>query len=462
MFKKILVANRGEIACRVIRACHELDIPVVAVYSEGDKESLHVRLADEAYCIGPAPSNQSYNNIPSIISAAEISGSDAIHPGYGFLAENDKFSDICAEHNITFIGPSGDAIRKMGNKSEARKTMVKHNVPVTPGTKGLIEDLDIALTEAKRIEYPVIIKASAGGGGRGMRIVRTPDEFESNFKLAVREAENAFKDGSVYMEKYIEDPHHIEVQILGDSHGNVIHLGERDCSIQRRHQKVIEESPSPFISDDLRKKMGKAAVMAAKSINYAGAGTIEFLVDKDYDFYFMEMNTRIQVEHCVTEEVARIDLVKEQIRIAAGERLAFTQDDVQLSGHAIEFRINAEDWEKDFMPFPGKVELYLPPGGPGVRWDSHVYPGYTIPPHYDSMIGKLIVWGRDRQEALQRAKRALHEFVIDGVPTLIPFHEEILKNKDFLKGKYSTHFLQKVFFPSLKKKEKELVKQKNG
>lgn len=440
MFKKVLIANRGEIAVRIIRACRELGIPTVAIYSQADADSLHVSLATEAYCIGPAQSSKSYLNIPAIISTALTCGADAIHPGYGFMAERADFVDICTEHGLKFIGPSSNAMRKMGDKATARKTMQDNKVPTTPGTD-LIENILEAKTFAKKAGYPVIVKATAGGGGKGMRIVRNEGELEENMQLCKTEAQNAFGNAGVYIEKYLENPRHIEVQIIGDSFGNVVHLGERDCSIQRRHQKLIEEAPSPAINEVTRKAMGEAAVTAAKAINYEGAGTIEFLLDSDGSYYFMEMNTRIQVEHCVSEMISNIDLVKEQIKVAAGHPLSFKQEDVILKGHAIECRINAEDPEKDFMPCPGEIKGYIAPGGFGIRVDSHSYPGYKIPPYYDSMIGKLICWGRDREEARRRMYRALKEYVITGVKTTIPFHQEIIENDIFISGNFNTGFI---------------------
>lgn len=441
MFKKVLIANRGEIAVRIIRACRELGIPTVAIYSQADEKSLHVSLATEAYCIGPAQSSQSYLSIPAIISTAMMCGADAIHPGYGFMAERADFVDICTQHGIKFIGPSADAMRKMGDKATARKTMQANNVPTTPGTD-LIQNVEDAKEFAKKVGYPIIIKATAGGGGKGMRIVRKEEELESNMTMCQSEAQNAFGNPNVYIEKYLENPRHIEVQILGDSHGNVIHLGERDCSIQRRHQKLIEEAPSPAIDEKTRKEMGDAAVRAAKAINYEGAGTIEFLLDKDGKWYFMEMNTRVQVEHCVTEMISNIDIVREQIKIAAGEKLSVAQKDVLLRGHAIECRINAENPDKDFMPCPGLIDAYVAPGGFGVRVDSHAYPGYSIPPFYDSMIAKLICWGRDRNEARRRMYRALKEYVITGVETTIPFHQDIVEDEVFVSGNFDTGFIE--------------------
>ena len=448
MFKKVLIANRGEIALRIIRACRELGIATVAIYSQADSESLHVSLADEAYCIGSAQSAKSYLHIPAIISVALTSGADAIHPGYGFMAERADFVDICDEHNIKFIGPSSKAMRAMGDKASARATMIASNVPVTPGT-GLVEDVEQIREFVSKVGYPVIIKATAGGGGKGMRIVREDSELEDAFNLCRNEAKNAFGNPEVYCEKYLENPRHIEVQILADSFGNVVHLGERDCSIQRRHQKLLEEAPSPAISEDIRKAMGQAAVNAAKAIHYEGAGTIEFLLDetdpKNKKWYFMEMNTRVQVEHCVSEMISGVDIVKEQVRVAAGQRLSVKQEDICLRGHAIECRINAEDPDRDFMPFAGKIEGYIAPGGFGVRVDSHVYTGYKIPPYYDSMVGKLICWGKDREEARNRMLRALNEYVITGIKTTIPFHREILNDDVFISGNFNTSFLEKSF-----------------
>jgi acetyl-CoA carboxylase biotin carboxylase subunit len=443
MFKKILIANRGEIALRIIRACREMNIGTVAVFSEADRESLHVLWADEAYCIGPAPSNKSYLNIANIISAAIISGAEAIHPGYGFLAENPDFAEACASCGIAFIGPSSHAIQQLGAKALARDTMIGVGVPVIPGLEGTIKDTDHALKVAEEIGYPVIIKASAGGGGRGMRVVQNGEELAGAVSMAKAEALAAFDSDEVYMEKYVEEPRHIEIQILGDQHGNLIHLGERDCSIQRRNQKVLEESPSLALTPQLREDMGQVALRAARAVGYYSAGTVEFLLDKNNNFYFMEMNTRIQVEHPVTELVTGIDLIKEQIRIAAGEKLGITQEQVAMRGHAIECRINAEDPGRNFMPSPGKITNYLVPGGPGIRFDSAVYSGYTIPPYYDSMIGKLLVWGYDREEAISRMQRALDELVIEGVDTTIPLHQKILKNAFFRRGEIYTNFLQR-------------------
>lgn len=444
MFKKVLIANRGEIAVRIIRACRELGIPTVAVYSQADAQSLHVSLATEAYCIGPHQSAKSYLSIPAIISTALMCGADAIHPGYGFMAERADFVDICNQHKIKFIGPSSDAMRKMGDKATARKTMVEHNVPVTPGT-GIVKSVAEAREFAKKVGYPIIIKATAGGGGKGMRIVRKDDELENLMTMCQQEAKNGFGNPDVYCEKYLENPRHIEVQILGDSFGNVVHLGERDCSIQRRHQKLIEEAPSPAIDEKTRKEMGDAAVRAAKAINYEGAGTIEFLLDHDGKWYFMEMNTRVQVEHCVTEMISNIDIVREQILVAAGEKMDFEQKDILLRGHAIECRINAENPEKDFMPCPGKIDGYVAPGGFGVRVDSHSYPGYSIPPYYDSMIGKLICWGRNRNEARRRMYRALKEYVVTGIETTIPFHQDIIEDDVFISGNFNTGFIEEYY-----------------
>lgn len=424
----------------------ELDIPTVAVYSQADAESLHVQLADEAFCIGPPPSTRSYLHIPAIISTAVVTGADAIHPGYGFLSENAHFAEICEEHRIKFIGPSAKAIRSMGDKSSARDTMKKAGVPTVPGSDGLIEDDEEAFKLAKEIGYPVIIKATAGGGGRGMRVVQNEQQLEQSINSARTEASASFGDGGVYIEKYLKPIRHVEIQILADSYGNVIHLGERDCSVQRRHQKLIEESPSPALSPELREKMGAAAILAAREINYEGAGTVEFIF-ADGKFYFMEMNTRIQVEHPVTEMITGIDLVKEQIRIANGEKLSIRQEDVVFSGHAIECRINAEDHERNFLPSPGHIDAYVAPGGIGVRVDSHCYPGYSIPPFYDSLAGKLIVWGKDRNEAIQRMQRALDEYAITGIKTTIPFHQLVLAHSVFQDGDVTTDFIEKYMTP---------------
>ncbi|MGB3403082.1 MAG: acetyl-CoA carboxylase biotin carboxylase subunit [Microcoleaceae cyanobacterium] len=441
-FSKILIANRGEIALRIIRSCAELGIATVAVHSTVDRQALHVQLADETVCIGEPSSNKSYLNIPNIISAALTRNATAIHPGYGFLAENARFAEICADHDIAFIGPTPAAMRAMGDKSTAKETMQRVKVPTVPGSDGLIADEKEALEIAEEIGYPVMVKATAGGGGRGMRLVRSPDELPKLFAAAQGEAEAAFGNAGVYMEKFVEKPRHVEFQILADSHGNVVHLGERDCSLQRRHQKLLEEAPSPALTPKLRKRMGNAAVNAAAAINYVGAGTVEFLLDATGNFYFMEMNTRIQVEHPVTEMVTGLDLIAEQIRIAQGEKLSFSQGDIQLRGHAIECRINAEDPEHNFRPSPGRISAYLPPGGPGVRLDSHVYTDYEIPPYYDSLIGKLIVWGADREAAIIRMKRALREFAITGIPTTIGFHQKILETPEFEKAEVYTSFVE--------------------
>lgn len=442
MFKKVLIANRGEIAVRIIRALREMGIASVAVYSEGDKDALHVQLADEAVCIGPAPSKNSYLNIENIISATVLTGAEAIHPGFGFLSENSRFAKMCKECNIKFIGPDYESIDLMGNKARAREVMREAKVPIVPGYEGKIKSEEDALKIAKKIGYPVMIKAAAGGGGRGIRIAYTDDEFINGYKTAKSEALACFGDDTMYIEKYIENPRHIEVQVLADEYGNVVYLGERDCSIQRRNQKVLEEAPSVVLSEEKRKQMGEVAVRASKAANYKNAGTIEFLFDKHNNFYFMEMNTRIQVEHPITEMITGIDLIKEQIRIASGEKLSVKQKDIVLKGHAIECRINAEDPEENFKPCPGNIEeLYLP-GGNGIRIDSAIYQGYTIPPYYDSMIAKLISYGKDREEAIARMKRALYEFSISGVKTNIGFQMFILDDKDFLNGNYDTSFLK--------------------
>jgi acetyl-CoA carboxylase, biotin carboxylase subunit len=440
MFKKILIANRGEIALRVIRTCREMGIKTVAVYSTADKDSLHVKFADEAVCIGKPASADSYLNIPHIMAAAEITNADAIHPGYGFLAENSKFAQICSDHGIKFIGPTPDMINKMGDKITAKDTMVKAGVPVVPGGGGLLQSVDEAKELAKEVGYPVILKATAGGGGKGMRVVWEESEMERNYDMAKTEAGASFKNDGIYMEKFVEEPRHIEIQVAGDQYGNVCHLSERDCSIQRRHQKLVEESPSPFMTDDLRKRMGDAAKKAAAAINYESVGTVEFLVDKHRNFYFMEMNTRIQVEHCVTEEVINFDLIKEQIKIAAGEKI--TGKDYFPVMHAIECRINAEDPYNDFRPSPGKITVLHQPGGHGVRVDSHVYAGYVIPPYYDSMIGKLITVAQTREEALDTMYRALSEYVIEGIKTTIPFHLQLMQHEEFRKGNFTTKFLE--------------------
>jgi acetyl-CoA carboxylase biotin carboxylase subunit len=443
MFRKILIANRGEIACRIIWACRELGIQTVAVYSEADRDSLHVRFADEAICIGPPPSAQSYLNIPAIISAAELTDADAIHPGYGFLSENPYFAEVCAACNITFIGPSPQVMHTMGDKASAKRAMKSAGVPVTPGSEGLLDDEEAALKAAKHIGYPVLIKATAGGGGRGMRVANNRDELITAYNTARAEAEAAFKNSGVYLEKYIAQPRHIEIQVLADNHGNVIHLGERECSIQRRHQKLIEESPSPAVSYELRQEMGAVAVKACQEVGYSNAGTIEFLLDEKNNFYFMEMNTRIQVEHPVTEMVTIADLVAAQIRVAAGEKLGIEQDQVQFFGHAIECRINAEDPDRNFAPCPGRITTFNIPNGPGVRVDTAAYTGYFVPPHYDSMIAKLIVHHRDRGRAIARMKRALEAMVIEGIKTTIPIHLQILSEPDFIKGNLSTRFMER-------------------
>ncbi len=444
MFNKILIANRGEIALRIIRTCKELGIKTVAVYSEADKESLHVTFADEAVCIGPSFSRDSYLKIPSIISAAHITGADAIHPGYGFLAENANFSEICAESNIKFIGPSPQMISAMGDKAFAKDTMRKHNVPVIPGSDGVVNDAEEGKRISEEIGFPVIIKASAGGGGKGMRIVWEKKDFDSAYQTAKGEAESAFGNPDVYIEKYIENPRHVEIQVLGDMFGNAYHYGERDCSVQRRHQKLIEESPSPALDQSLREKMGEAAILGVHAVNYEGAGTIEFLVDKHKNFYFMEMNTRIQVEHPVTEWVYGLDLVRQQILVAAGEKVETLPHNP--NGHAMEFRINAEDPEYNFRPSPGKIQSVHFPGGYGVRVDSHIYASYSIPPYYDSLIAKLIVWGQNREHALARGKRALEEFVVEGIKTTIPFHLKVLEDQRFLSGNFDTGFLEHFVF----------------
>ncbi len=445
---KILIANRGEIALRIIRTCQEMGIRTVAVYSTADQNSLHVQLADEAVCVGDAPVAKSYLNIPNIISAALTRGATAIHPGYGFLSENAKFAEMCADHNLIFIGPSPEAMRKMADKATARETMQAVGVPTVPGSRGLITSDEEAVKLAEKIGYPVIIKATAGGGGRGMRVARDAQELLKMMRTAQGEAQAAFGDGGIYLEKYIERPRHVEFQILADSHGNVVHLYERDCSIQRRHQKLLEEAPSPALTTSLRARMGAAAVKAAKAVNYVGAGTVEFLLDKNGQFYFIEMNTRIQVEHPVTEMVTGLDLIAEQIRIAQGQPLTFRQKDVELRGHAIECRINAEDPKQQFRPCAGTISAYLPPGGPGVRMDSHIYTDYTIPPYYDSLLGKLIVWGPNRAAAIRRMQRALGECAITGVPTTIPFHQQILRHEAFLRGEVYTDFITQHLLPS--------------
>jgi acetyl-CoA carboxylase, biotin carboxylase subunit len=443
-FSKILIANRGEIALRIIRTCEEMGIGTVAVHSSVDRNTLPVQLADEAVCIGEPPSAKSYLNIPNILAAALTRNVSAIHPGYGFLSENARFAEMCTDHKIAFIGPSPDSIRSMGDKSTAKKTMQRVGVPTVPGSAGLVMDEEEARAIARRIGYPVIIKATAGGGGRGMRLVEQDEDLGRLFSAAQGEAEAAFGNGGVYLEKFVQKPRHIEFQILADTHGNVVHLGERECSIQRRHQKLLEEAPSAALNPALRERMGHAAVLAAKAISYVGAGTVEFLLDSSGEFYFMEMNTRIQVEHPVTEMITGLDLIAEQIRIAQGDRLSFTQEQVTLRGHAIECRINAEDPDYNFRPNPGRISGYLPPSGPGVRMDSHVYTDYEIPPYYDSLIGKLIVWGSDRPAAIRRMRRALRECAITGLPTTIGFHQKILENPDFQKGDIYTNFVEQM------------------
>ena len=444
MIKKILIANRGEIAVRIIRACREMGIETVAVYSEADAEALHTKLADEAVCIGPAPSSQSYLSMENIISATVVSGADAIHPGFGFLSENSKFAELCEQCGITFIGPPANVIAKLGNKQEARNTMEAAGVPVIPGSKEPVCEVHTGLLLAREIGYPVIIKAALGGGGKGMRTAWTPEEFESAFQTAQKETEMAFADSTMYIEHFVENPRHIEFQILADKYGNVIHLGERDCSIQRNHQKLIEESPSVALSDELRKKMGDAAVKAAKAAGYENAGTIEFLLEKSGNFYFMEMNTRIQVEHPVTEWVTGVDLVKEQIRIASGQKLSYTQEDIKLTGHAIECRINAENPEKGFRPSPGTItDMYLP-GGKGIRIDSAIYSGYTIPPYYDSMVAKLIVWAKNRQEAIHKMQSALGEVIIEGIDTNVDYQYGIVNHPDYIEGNIDIEFIERL------------------
>ena len=449
MFNKVLIANRGEIALRIIRACRELGLQTVAVYSEADRDSLHVRFADDDVCIGPAPSRDSYLNIPRLIAAAEITGADAIHPGYGFLAENAEFAETCAASNVTFIGPTPEQIRVMGDKAAARNAMAAAGVPIIPGTTGPIEDSDEALIFAREIGFPVIIKAVAGGGGKGMRVARDPDDFGRSFQLARSEALSAFGNGDVYVEKYLARPRHVEFQILGDTQGTVIHLGERDCSVQRRHQKLIEEAPSPVMTRDLRQRMGDAAVLGAAAIGYVGAGTVEMLLDTDGTFYFMEMNTRIQVEQPVTEMLPGVDLVQEQIRVAGGEPLS-VRAIPPLRGHVIECRVNAEDPSRNFQPAPGKIAVFHPPGGPGVRLDTHVYAGYTVPPYYDSLLAKLICEARTRPEAIRRMQIALESFIIEGVPTTIPFLARVMTNPRFIAGDVDTKFLER---------ESELMKE---
>ncbi len=440
MFKKILIANRGEIALRIIRACKEMGIKTVCIYSQADDKSLHVRFADEVICVGPPQSKDSYLNIPNIIAAAEVTDADAIHPGYGFMAENDKFVDICTSSNLTFIGPSSDAIRKMGNKSIAKMTMQRAGVPVVPGSDGVVSTIEEAERVCAEIGYPVMLKAVAGGGGKGMKLVNSKSELHKAFIIARNEAESFFKNPDIYIEKLVEASRHIEIQVFGDEFGNVIHMNERECSIQRRHQKLIEESPSPAINEDLRERMGKASVLGAKSVNYTGPGTIEYLVDKDMNFYFMEMNTRIQVEHTVTEESLRVDLIKEQIRVAAGEKLALKEQKPIM--HSIECRINAEDPYNNFRPAAGTITSLHLPGGNGVRIDSHIYQGYAIPPYYDSLLGKLITFGNNRSDAIAKMRLALDEFIIEGIPTTIPFHKAMMDNPDFIAGNIDTKYLE--------------------
>jgi acetyl-CoA carboxylase biotin carboxylase subunit len=442
MFRKVLIANRGEIALRVIRACRELNISTVAVFSEADRDSLHVRLADESVCIGPPPASQSYNHVARLISAAEVTGADAIHPGYGFLSENAHFAEVCASCGFVFIGPTPEMIRRMGDKAEARRTMAAAGLPVVPGSEGTLDTVEQALQTADQIGYPVIIKATAGGGGRGMRVAYDGKQLRAGFGIAQAEAGSAFGNHAVYLEKFIARPRHIEFQLLGDAQGALIHLGERECSVQRNHQKLIEESPSPFLTPERRREIGDRVVEGARSIGYRSAGTMEFLFDQDGSFYFMEMNTRIQVEHPVTEEVTGLDIVKEQIRIATGEPLSLAQDEVELRGHAIECRINAEDHEHGFRPSPGRITYWYKPGGPGLRVDSHVYAGYVVPPYYDSMVGKLIAYGKDRAEALRRMQIALEEIIVEGIKTTIPFHLMALRDPRFQAGDLDTHFVE--------------------
>jgi acetyl-CoA carboxylase biotin carboxylase subunit len=446
LFNKILIANRGEIALRIIRACQELGIKTVAVYSEADVDSLHVRFADEVVCIGPPQSGQSYLNMVRLISAAEVTGAEAIHPGYGFLAENAEFAEISESCNLTFIGASAEVIRKMGNKSVAKETMRAAGVPVVPGSEGVLKDFKEAKKLAVEVGYPVMLKAVAGGGGKGMRIVPSEAQMETAFMMASAESGGAFGNADLYMEKFIEGPRHIEIQVMGDSKGNVVHFGERECSIQRRHQKLLEEAPSVAVTPELRAKMGAVAVKGCEEVGYTGAGTIEFLLDKHGNFYFMEMNTRIQVEHPVTEMVYNCDLVKDQIRVAAGEELGYSQKEIKIHGHAIECRINAENWERNFMPSPGQITDLHFPGGPGIRVDSHMYAQYSIPPYYDSLIAKLIVFGRDREESIKRLRRSLDEFVVEGIKTTIPFHRKLIDHPDFIDGNFDTGFLDRVKF----------------
>ena len=448
MFKKILIANRGEIALRVIRACHELGIKTVAIYSTADELSLHVKFADEAVCIGPPSSNESYLNIPRIIAAGEITNADAIHPGYGFLSESAEFSKICAENGFHYIGPDSKMIQSMGDKATAKETMKSAGVPVVPGVKGVLADVEEAKFLANEMGYPIMLKATAGGGGRGMRLVKAENELNSLYEIAYQEALTGFGNGDLYIEKFIEEPRHIEIQILADNKGNVIQFGERDCSIQRRHQKLIEESPSPAVDDKLRKKMGNAAIAGAKAIDYVGVGTVEFLLDKDKNYYFMEMNTRIQVEHPVTEMVTGVDLIKQQIRVHAGEKCPDYNPNYKLRGHSIECRVNAEDPSNNFMPSPSKITNFHMPGGKGVRVDSHAYTGYVIPTQYDSMIGKIIVHAKNREAAINRMQRALEETIIEGPKTTIPYHQKIMENADFISGKFDTGFLENFNYKS--------------
>ena len=443
MFKKILIANRGEIALRIIRTCQEMGIKTVAVYSTADADSLHVKFADEAVCIGPPAGKDSYLKIPSILAAAEITNAEAIHPGYGFLSENAEFSRICREHELKFIGPSPEAINSMGDKAVAKATMIANDVPVVPGSDGVVESYEEAQKVCDDIGFPVIIKASAGGGGRGMRMVMEAEDLEKNYKMCRQEAETSFNNPAVYIERFVLNPHHVEIQIMADQHGTAVHYGERDCSLQRRHQKVLEESPSPLMTEELRERMGDAAVNAAKAVDYEGAGTVEFLVDDDHNFYFMEMNTRIQVEHPVTEEVTGIDLIEQQIRVAAGEKIE--EYPLEFTNHAIECRINAEDPEHNFRPSAGEITVFHPPGGHGVRLDTHAYSGYRIPPYYDSMIAKLIVSAPTREDAIKKMKRALKEFIIEGIKTNIPFHIQLMDDENFIKGTFDTKYLEREF-----------------
>ena len=447
MFHRILVANRGEIALRILRACKDLGIETVAVYSEADKDSLHLRYADQTICIGPAPSAESYLNIPAIIAAAEIADVEAIHPGYGFLSENAHFAEVCQSCNIKFIGPSASAITECGDKVAAKELAASADVPCVPGSDGPVEDEQTALETARAIGFPVLIKAAAGGGGRGMRVAHNEPSLVTGFHSARAEAEAAFKNSTVYIEKFVEKPRHVEIQIIADSHGNVVHLGERDCSLQRRHQKLLEESPCPVLDPDTRRRMGEAAVRLAKVANYESAGTVEFLLDQQKNFYFIEINSRIQVEHPVTEQVTDTDLIREMIRVAAGEPLSFGQEDIEMRGHAIEFRINAEDPDHNFKPSPGTISTFVPPAGPGIRWDSHVYQGYTVPPHYDSMVGKLIVHRKTRAQAIEAARRAIAELQMDGIATTAPLFLRILDHSDFCAGEIDTGFIDRYFTP---------------